>query len=310
MSKSEPKNAKPIIVSRTRLVRRAARRAVCITRYGEKSLDNSPVFFANSFPKSGTHLLTQVLDGFTRIGPAVNSGLPAIVTFEGDTGRQRLVSEIKNDIERLLPGDIAYGHLHAIPEITNLLSSEGMATYFIYRDPRDVVVSHAHYITEMAPGHIHSEFFRQELHNFNERLQASIVGIGNNELGTGSKTADAPPLPNICERFEPYLKWLNCQEVLKLRFEDFIDLREETVGRVLDHAVNRGFAPVVAREEAVQTLWENIDPSSSPTFRSGKVGSWRTAFDKENKRLFKDVTYDLLIRLGYEKNNDWVETND
>ena len=119
------------------------------------------------------------------------------------------MSEIMNDIERLLPGDIAYGHLHAIPEITSLLSSEGMVTYFIYRDPRDVVVSHAHYITEMAPGHIHSEFFRQELHNFDERLQTSIAGIGNNESGTGSKKADAPPLPNIRERFEPYLKWLD-----------------------------------------------------------------------------------------------------
>jgi len=310
MSKSEPKNAKPNFLSRTRFLRRAARRAVYITRYGDKSLDNSPVFFANSFPKSGTHLLTQVLDGFTRIGPAVNSGLPAIVTFEGDTGRQRLVREIMNEIELLLPGDISYGHLHAIPEITNLLSSEGMATYFIYRDPRDVVVSHVHYITEMAPGHIHSEFFRQELHNFKERLQASIAGIGDNELGTGSKKAAATSLPNIRERFEPYLKWLDCQEVLKLRFEDFIDQGQETVRRVLDHAISRGFVPVVPREEAVQTIWENIDPSSSPTFRSGKVGSWRTAFDKENKILFEDVTGDLLIRLGYEKNNGWVENND
>jgi len=68
--------------------------------------------------------------------------------------------------------------------------------------------------------------------------------------------------------------------------------------------------PVVPHEKAVQTLLENIDPSSSPTFRSGKVGSWRTAFDKENKRLFNDVSDDLLIRLGYEKNNGWVENND
>ena len=60
-----------------------------------------PVLLANSFPKSGTHLLTQVLQGFPSIGPAVDSGLPAIVTYEGDTGRQRQAVEILADLERL-----------------------------------------------------------------------------------------------------------------------------------------------------------------------------------------------------------------
>ena len=87
-----------------RLLRRFVRRMETTLRRG--TLSQSPIFFANSFPKSGTHLLTQVMAGFARLGPAVNSGLPAVVTFDGFTGRRRSVKEILADLRRFQPGDI------------------------------------------------------------------------------------------------------------------------------------------------------------------------------------------------------------
>ena len=38
----------------------------------------------------------------------------------------------------------------------------GLAAYFILRDPRDVVVSHVHYITEMEPNHIHHRYYTED----------------------------------------------------------------------------------------------------------------------------------------------------
>lgn len=277
-----------------RLVRRALRRLAQGIRY-HRSLQGIPVLFANSFPKSGTHLLTQVLQGFPRIGPAVDSGLPAVITFEGDSGRERNWREILVDLGRLLPGDIAYGHLHAAPQVEDLLCQEGFCTYFILRDPRDVVVSHVHYVTEMEPAHAHHRYYVEELHNFDERLRTSILGRPEAEF----------PFPDICQRFEPYLDWLERPEVLTLRFEDFLDERGETLGRVLEHAVQRGFPAPAEREQAIRALAEAIDPQRSPTFRSGKAGGWRELFSEDNKRLFKDVAGDLLIRLGYEHDLDW-----
>ena len=49
----------------------------------------------------------------------------------------------------------------------------------------------------------------------------------------------------------------------------------------------------------------SIDPKRSPTFRSGKAGGWQEAFTEEHKRLFKEVSGDLLIELGYEKDHGW-----
>jgi len=261
----------------------------------QRSLRGVPVLFANSFPKSGTHLLTQVLEGFPNIGPAVRSGLPAMVTFEGDSGRARSEPEILIDLARLLPGDIAYGHLHAFPGVVDTLCQDGICAYFILRDPRDVAVSHVHYVTEMEPGHAHHRYYAEELHSFDERLQVSILG----------RDAAGMPFPDICARFEPYLGWLERPEILALRYEDFIPDRYEALRRVLDHALQRGFPLMVKREQAIQTLAASIDPVRSPTFRSGKAGAWREQFSPENTRLFKDVAGELLVKLGYEADLDW-----
>lgn len=276
-----------------RLLRRFLRRFIASLEHGD--LAASPIFFANSFPKSGTHLLTQVLQGFAQVGPVVDAGLPAVVTFDGPTGHQRPIAAILQDLQRLQPGDIAYGHLYAIPEVIAELTRDGVAAYFIFRDPRDVVVSHVHYVTEMAPDHVHHHYYAHRLSTFDQRLETSILGIPGAEI----------PFPNIYQRFEPYLGWLGTSQVLTLRFEDFIRSRPETLALILDHAINRGFKFNLPPNQAIQILDAAIVPQKSPTYRTGQVGKWRTSFSEQNKMIFKEVAGDLLVKLGYEQNNDW-----
>ena len=292
---SKISNPKSQLGLQARLARRTIRRFFQGVRFRRLSLQGVPVLFANSFPKSGTHLLTQVLQGFPSIGPAVESGLPAIVTYEGDTGRARPVEEILADLSRLLPGDIGYGHVHALPEAVKFLSRPGYCAYFILRDPRDVVVSHVHYVTDMEPNHIRHRFYTEVLTSFDERLSTSSLGLPDPELS----------FPDIRARFEPYLGWLDCPEVLTLRFEDLITDQEAELGSILKHALTRGFPVEIDRTAAIQILANSIDPQRSPTFRSGKVGGWRERFTDENKRIFKETSGDLLVRLGYERDNDW-----
>lgn len=275
-----------------RLMRWRARRAGQRLRY--RQLD-APVLFGNSFPKSGTHLLTQVLAGFAQLGPVVDSGLPAVVNFDGPTGQPLPVSELMRQLGRLQPGDVSYGHLHAFPEVVELLCGEGWASYFIYRDPRDVVLSHVHYVTEMEPNHVHHDYYANQLKGFEERLRVSI--LGRPEL--------VHPFPGIAERFAPYLPWLSRPEVQTLRFEDFITQPRQAIGLVLDHAVKRSLRITADREAAITQLCAAIDPQRSPTFRSGKVGGWRESFDAANKALFKEQAGDLLVQLGYESDLDW-----
>jgi len=278
-----------------KLLRRKVRRVGTLLRFRRLTLQGVPILFAISFPKSGTHLLTQVLQGFTRLGPVVNSGLPAIVTYRGVSGAERSSHEILADLHRLQPGDIAYGHLHARREIINCLAQLGFASYFILRDPRDVVVSHVFYVTEKEPHHIHHRYYTEALHTFDDRLKVSILGLPD----------PAIPFPDIAKRFEPFLAWLDCTPVLTLHYEDLLEDPHKYVGRVLDHAISNGFPCVYNRETAVHILVDNINPQRSPTFRSGKTGEWRKYFNDQHKSLFKQVAGNTLIRLGYEKDHDW-----
>lgn len=285
-----------------RILRRRLRRWQALLRWRALSFDHVPILFANSFPKSGTHLLTQVMQGFAQLGLAVDSGLPAIVTFDGFSGRQRTQAEILADLRRLLPGDIAYGHVQAFQQAADFLFSPaaGFAAYFILRDPRDVVISHVHYVSEMAPNHIHYRYYQQVLKDFDERLEASITGVPISKLEKASGSPMLEPLPDILARFQPYLGWLDYPQMLILRYEDFISNRQQTLGRVFDHAVAHGFDSKQNRREAIATLEKSIDPQRSPTFRSGKIGAWRSVFSERHTRLFMDVTGDLIHRLGYE----------
>lgn len=291
-----------------RSLRHQTRRLAAGLRWGRAELAHAPVLFANSFPKSGTHLLTQVMEGFSQIGPAVVSGLPAVVTFQGDTGQQRSEAQLLQRLQALRPGDLAYGHLHALPALVDLLSSPGFAAWFILRDPRDVVVSHVHYVTEMEPRHVHHTYYRKSLENFDQRLSASILGFA-------AQPGAPQPLPDIRQRFEPYLGWLGPAdrsvpqsarpEIQVLRYEDLLNARMLTLEQILDHATRRGFKPHFEKSRAIELLSGAIAPLRSPTFRTGKSGGWKEAFTQSHKDAFKQVAGDLLIQLGYEENNDW-----
>jgi len=278
-----------------RLARRTLRRRAAQSRFPEIPIAQMPVLFGNSFPKSGTHLLTQVLAGFTRLGPAVQSGLPPVLTFEGESGHPRPLAAIRADLARLLLGHIGYGHLHALPDVAQALCRDGVAPYFIYRDPRDVVISHVFYVTDINNRHVHHDYYVNELGSFDQRLEVSI--LGRPELEN--------PFPSIRARFEPYLPWLERHEVLALRYEDLLSDAQGQLGRIVDHALSRGFITRGEPTVAIQTLSWGIRPEESPTFRSGQTGGWRQHFTVRHKQLFKETDGDLLIRLGYEQNQNW-----
>lgn len=253
-----------------------------------------PILLGISFPKSGTNLLRQVLAGFCHIAPFVDRSFDVFAAFNAETGREKSPEEALDFLTALNPGDIAAAHLLTWPAVVTHACSPDFIPYFIYRDPRDVVVSHVFYVTERAREHIHHPYYAKTLTTFDERLRTSILGRPDAEV----------LFPDIRARYEPYLGWLDRPEVLPLQFEAFIQARKAALGKVWEHFSAR-LVVDVAREEALAHLENSINPQKSPTFRSGKVGEWQKYFSPEHKALFKDVSGDLLIRLGYEKDHDW-----
>ncbi len=254
-----------------------------------------PILLGISFPKSGTHLLDQVLLGFARVAPFARRLHSFYAEYEGASGLKRPPEEALAWLDALRPLDVASAHLFARPEAVARVTSGAFLPYFIFRDPRDVVVSHVFYVTEMEPNHVHHRYYTEQLKTFEERLTTSILGLPEAEV----------EFPDIAGRFAFYMGWLDRPEVLPLHFEAFIQDRHAALERVADHFLQRVPTLRASREAVLEALAASIQPHKSPTFRSGKTGEWRKYFTEEHKRLFKEVAGDLLIRLGYEKDKDW-----
>jgi len=252
-----------------------------------------PTLLGISFPKSGTHLLDQILLGFSNVAPYSKRLHSFYAEYESESGVKRAPEQALAWLDSLGPRDVASAHLFARPEAVARVCSPKFIPYFIFRDPRDVVVSHVFYVTEMEKNHVHHAYY-QSLSDFNARLHASILGRPDADVD----------FPNIAERFAPYIDWLNRPEVLAIHFEDLIHDRAATLTRILDHFLTHISLPS-PRELILETLESSINPAKSPTFRSGKTGEWSNHFTEEHKKIFKDFAGDLLIRLGYEDNKDW-----
>lgn len=269
------------------------RRAQAARRWGRGELARMPAVIGNAMPKSGSHLLIQVLLGLTKLGPFVDPGLPPL--SRSAANRNLAEAEVLANLRRLGPGDIAYCYLHARPPYVAELAKDGVASFFIYRDPRDVIVSHVFYATDIHEGHGMHAYYTQRLSSVEQRIDAAIRGV---------QEPDAQLSP-IREKYEHYLGWLEQPAVMAVRFEELIGARAQTIGRMLDHLAARGFAPQPPREQAIATLSGAIAPRASGTFRRGQPGEWREHFTEANKRAFKEATGDLLVRLGYEANERW-----
>ncbi len=254
---------------------------------------NWPILLGISFPKSGTHLLDQILLGFSNVAPFAKRVHSFYAEYDGESGEKHKPEQALAWLDMLHPRDVASAHLFAQPEAIKRVCSPAFVPYFIFRDPRDVVVSHVFYVTDMEVRHVHHDFY-QSLPDFESRLKVSILGRPNSNA----------EFPDIAARFAPYLGWLDHDEVLSIRFEDLIHHRADTLTSIMDHLLAR--IPIPSpRKLILDALETAINPKKSPTFRSGKTGEWKKYFTEEHKKIFKDVSGDLLIKLGYEKNNDW-----
>jgi sulfotransferase 6B1 len=269
------------------------RRARVALRWGDKGLRQTPAVLGNAMPKSGSHLIIQVLQGLTRIGPFVNPGFPPVNRTEANQSINE--DGILENLIRMQPGDIRYGYVHSKDPFIKKITKPGMASVFVYRDPRDMIVSHVFYATDMQPGHAMHRYYKETLTTNEDRINFAINGV----------QVDGFVMRGVNARYEAYLGWLEQPDVLCLRFEDLILRQDEAITWLIDYLETRGYQPQLTRKEAVDRIKTAINPQRSGTFRKGIPGNWRDHFTEENKRVFKEKAGELLIHLGYEADFSW-----
>lgn len=230
----------------------------------------------NSIPKSGTHLLHQVLKplelrdfgGFLATTPSVSL-------------RKRTQAEHVDYLQRLFHRELLSGHIHFDEEVAATIGRLGQPMITIIRDPRDVFISELDYLSEMNKWH--------RMHRFYKKASDDEAAFTLCLEGIPDASFCYPSFP---ERIEPYLGWLSKTSTLTVRFE-----------RLRNTATQKDEILTIARYVKRFGLWSGaessfveqslacIDPSASHTFRKGGIGTWR-------ERLSDDQVYRLeqLIR--------------
>ncbi len=103
----------------------------------------------------------------------------------------------------------------------------------------------------------------------------------------------------------------NNPKFFEIKYENLITRSEETFRELFEHYGFNDDAMSLALDVADKLHFKNRAKrelgreQKMQHLRSGKPGQWREYFTEAHKNLFKEIHGGLLIRLGYEWNNDW-----
>ncbi len=253
--------------------------------------DGWPLILQISVVKSGTHLLDQILTGFSHVSPFSPRAL-YLQAYDHQAGVPYDVGRVAHALSKYHPLEVVKCHISSDPVLVRSVDTRNFLTYFLYRDPRDVIVALAYRGFLEAPPEAKSRFYSLPME---ERIRHLIVGV---DFGRFC-------FSGINALYYRLLGWSDYPFVLSLRYEDLIHHRQDALQQIVDHFLHRIDTLPFSREQIIRALEANIDPKRSPTFRRGATGDWKTHFTTEHKKLFKEHTGDLLIQLGYEKDTNW-----
>jgi sulfotransferase 6B1 len=247
-----------------------------------KSIDTR--ILINSIPKAGTNLAERAIELLPWTRP---KGFRTLMDWHGSSSR------IVDALCRIQPRQYRVSHIPFCEAYLKPIRHKNIRVIFIIRDPRDVVVSNAKYVTEIDYTH-RTHRAMSKFDNENDRLLAVICGI----------EGLLAPVEQVWKRF---LGWMSAPNTLLVRFEDLIgpkgggdEARQiETVRAILRHL---GIDP---NSEIVSRVTDSVYSPDVSTFRQGRIGNWKDHFGEIHKAEFKQRTGSLLLDLGYEQSFDW-----
>ena len=261
--------------------------------------------FINSLPKSGTNLLAKTFDllGYKLCGTLVSSGFVGksllsrvrrLMSFSLKSGYIIGVDcpiEVKKSmVERRLKkaGENSYifAHVCYTDDLLNKIIELDFKPLVIIRDPRAVVNSWVHYVSQRE-NHVFHKYMAKL--SYEERFYIALHGYSNEEMSLQScKTR--------CRALDSWIKNVN---VLSIKFEDLVGREGGGSERKQVETLKTVFNFVGIPCENIQRVAADLFGPGRQSFRIGHIDSWKqeipAAILEEIERDLRDV----LIEWGY-----------
>lgn len=244
-------------------------------------------FFYVSIPKCGTSYLGVILMELTKKGFGIYLDYP-----------------VDNNLIELSNSQNAFPFKHLLTQKDKeFLISNDYKIIFLYRDPRDQLISSIFWLEKQIPNHDISR-----IPTIIDKITKILTADKNNLYEFTTQTimnaiSHDDWFVNFYRQIEDFPPHL----LLKIKFEDLIGSKgggndtkqEETLIRIAEF-LNICIKPNDLIKIANQ--WWGL----SGTFRCGKIGAWKKFFTEEHIKLYKQNYEDILFELEYEKDFNWT----
>ena len=247
-------------------------------------MKDDPIIIINSIPKSGTHLLLQLILGYK------------------NTSRYRWIYK-EDDINGIKPGEVILAHLDFSRKAQKLMRNKNIKMIFVYRDLRDISVSLLHFIIRNQYNHPMNPYIMKTSPSNERRLLTIIKGERQVPFNRYSPFV-VPPIDYYARKKS---QWLTDRNVCNVSFEQLRKSErslDKSLRRIIEylhgHPYDDKSLPAI-----LNRMKKNVNHAKSDTFRKGQIGDWKHEFKDIHKRTFKHVANDLLIKYGYESDDNW-----
>lgn len=230
----------------------------------------SKIFFS-SIPKCGTHLLIKCINLLTNKS----------AIYWADYVENSIDFPNVNPTKEFLLWHVPYSK-----EAEETLINHDFKSIFLYRDPRDQLISYLLWAIRTPTQIPFSQHKKLRLLDWNDLLPILIK--------------------NIVDFYNCYIPWIKSSIMLPIKFEELVgekgggskDAQINTITKICQHLAIKPTPYLI--QHCVKNLF-----GGSGTFREGKIGSWQQYFNAHYKAMFKEHAGQLLIDLGYETDLNW-----
>ncbi|WP_259115002.1 sulfotransferase domain-containing protein [Salinibacter ruber] len=272
--------------ARYRQQREACREAYL--EHGERYVH--PILFIAGLPKSGTTWMERMLSSYPGYQEIM---IPEAIEYEvGNRGSHdfELPADVFERLSNLLA--VLKLHVHGSPHNADVLRDANVPYLIMYRDLRDVAVSHVFYV-QRTPWHPEHPKYKglsieEGLRRFGETL-----------------------LPEFVEWIRSWHANRDPESSLVVRYEDLLADTTATfcnVARLFGLPDDPGTIQPIVDEHRFENLSggrNRGEDEEDSFFRKGVSGDWKNHFTPDLKRLYKEKAGQALIDFGYETEMSW-----
>ncbi len=202
--------------------------------------------------------------------------------------------ELPSDLASRFENALTVLKLHApgSPRNIDILRQQEIPYLVMYRDLRDVAVSHYFYVRRTPWHPEYPEYKELSITEGIRRFGKTLLPEFGNWIRSWNANRDA-------------------RLSLALRYEDLLDDTETYFWKAASH-FGLDNSKEMVREIVDAHRFENVtggrsrgEQDAQSFVRKGIAGDWRSHFTSDTKTLYKEEIGDLLIELGYEEGKKW-----